>query len=45
MGTRNGKHYLLLYPFLGLREIYGIAEDACLIAELFELKPALFKVA
>lgn len=37
MGTRDGEHYLMLYPFLGFREIYRIAEDEYPIEEPFEL--------
>lgn len=37
MGTMGGEHYLALYPFLGFREIYRIAEDEYLIEEPFDL--------
>jgi hypothetical protein len=37
MGTKNGEHYLALYPFLGFREIYRIDETEYEIEESFEL--------
>jgi len=37
MGTKDGEHYLALYPFLGFREIYRIAEEEYMIEEPFEL--------
>ena len=37
MGTKNGAHYLALYPFLGFREIYRIDEAEYLIEEPFAL--------
>ncbi len=37
MGTKNGEHYLMLYPFLRFREIYRISEEAYSIEEPFEL--------
>jgi len=27
MGTKDSEHYLAIYPFLGFREVYRIAED------------------
>jgi hypothetical protein len=37
MGTKDGEHYLAIYPFLGFREVYRIAEDEYPIEEPFEL--------
>jgi hypothetical protein len=37
MGTKDGEHYLALYPFLGFREIYRITDDEYPIEEPFEL--------
>ncbi|MFQ3242264.1 MAG: hypothetical protein ACI9JZ_001959 [Lentimonas sp.] len=37
MGTKDGEHYLALYPFLGFREMYRIAEDTYSIEAPFEL--------
>jgi len=37
MGTKDGEHYLALYPFLGFREIYRITEDEYPIEDPFQL--------
>jgi hypothetical protein len=37
MGTKDGEHYLAIYPFLGFREMYRVAEDEYPIEEPFEL--------
>ncbi|MFT5623265.1 MAG: hypothetical protein ACI9FZ_001195 [Bacteroidia bacterium] len=37
MGTKDRKHYLMIYPFLGFREVYRIAADEYPIEEPFEL--------
>lgn len=37
MGTKDGEHYLAIYPFLGFREVYRIAEDEYPIEDPFEL--------
>ena len=37
MGTKDGEHYLALYPFLGFREIYRITDDEYPIEEPFDL--------
>ena len=37
MGTKDGEHYLAVYPFLGFRQVYRIAEDEYPIEEPFEL--------
>ena len=37
MGSQDGEHYLTIYPFLGYRAVYRIAEDAYPIDEPFGL--------
>ncbi len=37
MGSKDGEHYLAVYPFLGFREVYRIAEDEYPVEEPFEL--------
>ena len=37
MGTKDRKHYLMIYPFLGFREVYRIAENEYPIEGPFEL--------
>ena len=37
MGTKDGEHYLAIYPFLGFREVYRIAEDEYPIEQPYEL--------
>ena len=37
MGTRDGEHYLSIYPVSGFRDIYRIAEDQYPIENPFEL--------
>jgi hypothetical protein len=37
MGTKDGEHYLAIYPFLGFREVYRVAEDEYPVEEPFEL--------
>jgi hypothetical protein len=37
MGTKDRKHYLMIYPFLGFREVYRIAVTEYLLEDPFEL--------
>ena len=37
MGTKDRKHYLMIYPFLGFREVYRIAETEYPLEDPFEL--------
>jgi hypothetical protein len=37
MGTKDSKHYLMIYPFLGFREVYCITETEYPLEEPFEL--------
>ncbi|CAA6677092.1 MULTISPECIES: hypothetical protein [unclassified Lentimonas] len=37
MGTKDGEHFLSIYPVSGFREIYRIAEDEYPIEDPFEL--------
>jgi len=37
MGTQKGEHYLAIYPSLGFREVYRIAEDEYPIERPYEL--------
>lgn len=43
MGTKDGEHYLAIYPFLGFREVYRITEEEYPIEDPFELTPRTSK--